>query len=133
MVNPPYYEAASAWLEKADGDLRSAELLLSAEPPELDAAAFHCQQAGEKYLKAIMVYHGKNPPKTHDLEQLLDDLEYYTEDTEQLREPAKILTPFAVQLRYPFHGSSPSENDARRALQMAQRVGSFANTIVKPG
>jgi len=38
------------WLMKASRDLMSAEILIDHEPPVLDAACFHCQQAVEKSL-----------------------------------------------------------------------------------
>lgn len=40
------------WLFKARHDLRSAKRLFTDEPPILDTAAYHCQQAAEKALKA---------------------------------------------------------------------------------
>ena len=66
------HDRAQAWFAKGDGDLRSARLLVEADPAEPDAAAFHSQQAAEKYLKGFLVYHGVEPPRTHDLIVLLD-------------------------------------------------------------
>lgn len=43
-------------------------------PPLNDPASFHCQQAAEKYLKALLHENGLAVPKTHDLEKLLGDL-----------------------------------------------------------
>ncbi|UOF90379.1 HEPN domain-containing protein [Fodinisporobacter ferrooxydans] len=40
------------WLRKANDDLKVAELILSADL--FDTVCFHSQQAGEKYLKAIL-------------------------------------------------------------------------------
>jgi HEPN domain-containing protein len=37
-----------------------------------DTVAFHCQQAVEKYVKAILVRHRVEFRKTHDIGQLLD-------------------------------------------------------------
>jgi len=39
------------WLAHADSDRRTATVCLAADPPLLDAASFHCQQAAEKLLK----------------------------------------------------------------------------------
>jgi HEPN domain-containing protein len=36
------------WLIKAGHDLRSAERLLTDDPPLLDTAVYHCQQVAEK-------------------------------------------------------------------------------------
>jgi hypothetical protein len=45
-----------AWLRKAEGDLRAATVDLGAEPPLVDDALFHCQQAVEKALKGFSEY-----------------------------------------------------------------------------
>ena len=43
------------WTAKTDIDLRLAESLLRDPDPIREAIAFHCQQATEKYLKALLV------------------------------------------------------------------------------
>jgi HEPN domain-containing protein len=53
MVDSKKFEIGQ-WLIKANNDLRSAEQLFKAEPPLLDTAVYHCQQAAEKALKAYL-------------------------------------------------------------------------------
>jgi len=48
-----------------------AELTLTRDPPLIDPAAFHCQQAAEKMLKALLVAAGAAPPRSHDMELLI--------------------------------------------------------------
>ena len=48
------------WIVKAGRDLRSARRLFSDTPPLLDTAAYHCQQAAEKALKAPLAM--QDPP-----------------------------------------------------------------------
>ena len=72
MADARYAEAARAWFGKGNSDLRSAQALLALDPPETETAAFHSQQAAEKYLKGLLAYHGDDPPRTHDLAVLLD-------------------------------------------------------------
>jgi len=56
------------WIERAQGDLRAAEICA----PELPATAlFHCQQAAEKYLKAYLTWNQKVFRKTHELRELV--------------------------------------------------------------
>jgi HEPN domain-containing protein len=43
-----------AWLVKAAIDLRAAETDLAASLPLLEDALFHCQQAAEKAMKALL-------------------------------------------------------------------------------
>lgn len=52
--DPRRAEDTRAWLLKAEDDLRGATIDLGAEPPLLGDAAFHCQQAVEKSLKAFL-------------------------------------------------------------------------------
>ena len=56
------------WLGKAKDDLRAARRLLKPPPALSSAAAFHCQQAAEKALKAFLAWRDVPFRKTHDLE-----------------------------------------------------------------
>ena len=61
------WDFVQSWLAKAERDLRAAELLLGA-PGELgDVVGFRSQQAVEKLIKAYLVRHQIEFPKTHDL------------------------------------------------------------------
>ncbi|HGJ65477.1 TPA: HEPN domain-containing protein [bacterium] len=44
------------WLKVAEDDLISAKILLGNDPPILVTACFHCQQAVEKSLKALLTW-----------------------------------------------------------------------------
>lgn len=58
------------WLERADYDFETARAMLKAS--RYLYVAFACQQAVEKYLKAIIQEKtGKHPPYTHNLPSLL--------------------------------------------------------------
>jgi HEPN domain-containing protein len=46
--------AAAEWVASADTDLDAARRCL-AEPPNVSVAAYHCQQAAEKLIKAVLV------------------------------------------------------------------------------
>ena len=59
------------WLRKADLDCEVAARLASEGDRFRDIVAFHCQQAVEKYVKAILVRHQVEFRKTHDIERLL--------------------------------------------------------------
>jgi len=117
---PDLSETIRQWIKKAEGDLRSAQLLLAADPPEPDAVAFHAQQAVEKYLKAYLVHVGIDPPRTHDLITLFDLIAPHDDSLEPLRESARPLSPLAVQVRYPFAEATVEE--AREALGHAEDI-----------
>jgi len=66
--------AAAAWLADAHAELANARSL-AAHPDEGTtpfASAFHAQQAVEKGIKALLVWHGVDFPSRHDLGLLLD-------------------------------------------------------------
>lgn len=51
-MNEPI-EEIKEWIEKAYHDLGSAKIIYLHLPEYFDTIAFHCQQAVEKYIKAI--------------------------------------------------------------------------------
>ena len=55
------------WIEKADHDLGSAKIIFIHLPDYFDTIAFHCQQAVEKYIKAILVHKEIEFLRSHDL------------------------------------------------------------------
>lgn len=62
--------AAQGWLDKAAEDEAVIALVRAAGGP-WSMAAYHVQQAAEKYIKAALVEVGIAPPKSHDLSNLL--------------------------------------------------------------
>ncbi len=87
------------WFFKAQHDLRSARRLFSDDPPILDTAAYHCQQAAEKALKAFLTLHDIPFQKTHLLLPLVGHCIEVDPDFEELKEAAEALTPFATAFR----------------------------------
>lgn len=64
-------EFTREWVQKAESDFKAAGLLLKAGDDYLFRVAFHAQQAAEKYLKAFLVWHQIEFPKTHDIGKLI--------------------------------------------------------------
>jgi HEPN domain-containing protein len=58
------------WLLYADRDLMGAKTLLESSKSLINLAAFHCQQAVEKYFKAYLLENDWELEKTHDLIKL---------------------------------------------------------------
>ncbi|OGC21997.1 hypothetical protein A2291_07465 [candidate division WOR-1 bacterium RIFOXYB2_FULL_42_35] len=96
-------ELVLEWLNKAEGDYTAAISLSKNRKKKnlLFIIAFHCQQAAEKHLKALLICHSIDFPKTHDLLELLDLA--ITKDSFLLaiKKELQILNPFAVAFRYP--------------------------------
>ena len=44
------------WIEKADHDLGTAQIIYIHVPKFRDTITFHCQQAVEKYLKSYLIF-----------------------------------------------------------------------------
>src|ERR1700682_5121453 len=89
------------WVRKAEADVRGAKRLASARPSLNDLVCFHCQQAAEKYLKAILQEFGLRVPKIHDLEELLESLLPLDPTLAPLRRGLVSLSRYAVDFRYP--------------------------------
>ncbi len=114
-----------AWLEKARGDLAAARVLIDHRPAILDAACFHCQQSGEKALKAFLVFKNSEFEKSHNLVYLLDLCMVHDPEFDNLWPEAKLLTPYAVELRYPGDALSPPLAEAQLALDAATAIWNF--------
>ncbi len=110
------------WLAKACNDLRSARRLYSDTPPLLDTAAYHCQQAAEKALKAYLVLHEVPFRKTHLLVSLLVDCEQLDPAFIDLADATEVLTPFATAFRYPGDVCDPDPADVVEAIELAETV-----------
>ena len=124
-------EAVAAWLRLAMEDLRAARLLLRATPPALTAACFHAQQCVEKALKAMLTFHGIEPPKTHDLRRLFQLCVQRDPTIDPLRE-ADWLTQFAVATRYPGE-PQPPQRHALEAVELADKVLAHVFDRLPPG
>ena len=109
-----------AWVQKADDDWQGASDLAQRKPPLRDLACFHCQQAAEKYLKALLQEGGAVVPKTHDLEAVLDLLLPHDATLGPLRRILESLTRFAVNYRYP--GTTATKRKMDAAIRHAERV-----------
>lgn len=122
MADTDLSASARAWFGKRDSDLRGARLLLAADRPEPDLAAYLSQQAAEKYLKGFLSSQNIDPPRTHNLIVLLDLATPYDRRLHTLREAARVLRPYAVDVRYPFADSPPDAEEAAEGLRHAGEV-----------
>ena len=118
------------WIEKAEGDFRTAgREKNSADYPNYDAACFHAQQCAEKYLKARLVEADKDFPKTHDLSAILNLVLPLEPSWESLREDLERLTDLGVEVRYP--GTTADLEDTEEAMRTAQHVRRIVRTALK--
>ena len=125
-------ELVEQWLRKADGDFEAAEHLLAASGRFREIIAFHRQQAVEKYLKALLVRHQIEFPKTHDIGTLLGWVRTFdTPLAESLRD-ADALTPFGVEVRYPGDAPEMLPGGETDVFNVACRVKDAVQTLLRP-
>lgn len=117
-MEPEKAREVTSWLKKSANDLEAANTLFDAPSPKRDIVVYHCQQAVEKAHKGWHVYRDVIFPKTHDLERLLA-LSTSVELKEKLVVHARILTPYAVEFRYPGDLEEPDDQACREALELA--------------
>jgi HEPN domain-containing protein len=108
------------WVSKAEADMATVGALSKAKPALHDVVCFHCQQAAEKYLKAMMQESGLPVPRIHSLDQLLLLLLPVDATLGPLRRGLKKLSRYAVEYRYP--GASANARQVKAALRLALRV-----------
>ena len=123
-------ELTSEWVEKADNDFHSADILLTAgEFPIPDSACFHCQQCAEKYLKAFLQEHMVRFERTHSLTLLLDLCTSLDKEFEKLKKDLEQLENYSVAVRYP--GVKISVKIAKEAFITTKRVRQFVRKRLK--
>ncbi len=107
------------WVQKAEEDYQVA-VRTHRSGAFHNAVCFHCQQAAEKFLKALMEEQGLSIPKTHDLDDLRKLLLPHHPLLQPFRRGLVFLTRFAVETRYP--GDRANKREAESSLRWAGKV-----------
>ena len=128
-------DLVKAWFAKAFSDLRSAEIILAADPDDLptDTVCFHCQQAAEKYLKGFLTSMEMEYPLTHNLKALVEKAMTLDNTFAMILEKAESLTPYAVTIWYPDDLRLPSREEAQSAFAIASEIKKLILLKVNPG
>lgn len=123
MPHDPILSAdVHSWLLKAAADLRGAEIDLAAEPPLVEDALFHCQQAAEKSLKAFLVFHDVPFRKTHSIEEIGEAALAIDASFKTLVDRAAPLTEYAWVFRYPGPVPDPAPGEVQAAMEAARAI-----------
>lgn len=110
-------KATAAWLAEAREELDVARILLDHQ--KYRGACLHSQQGTEKALKALLFEKGRQPARTHDVIELLNQVRAEGYEVSLSLDDAAFLTS-VYRGRYPTeegllpHGE-PTAEDARRA------------------
>jgi HEPN domain-containing protein len=107
-------------VEKAEEDHRAAKYLLASDRRFNGVVCFHCQQAAEKYLKALLEELNIYVEKTHDLKKLHKQLLPYHPPLRPLRRGIGILNRYSVAVRYP--GKRTTKRQSQAGLRWADKV-----------
>ena len=95
------------WLERARYDLSSAKIMYNSK--RYLYAAFMCQQALEKILKAVLIENKRNVPRIHNLVRLAEQAEVYNLMASADQDFLADLTPYAIESRYGDYKKNLSE------------------------
>ena len=117
------------WIEKAEGDYRTAKWGLQAPDPVHDAICFHAQQCIEKYLKAWLQEANMPVQRTHNLEELLVMITPTLPAWSDWQPDFKIITAYAVDPRYP--GDSATSDNTQHAMHICDEVRQTVRTQLK--
>ena len=121
------------WLEFANADLETADFLYEKQyPRQLEIICYHCQQAGEKAIKAL--YIAKEIPggilRKHDLWFLLEQMKNVVDIPESIYDAAEKLDPYAIVFRYPGE-NRVDDYRAKQAIGLAEAIIDWVNQNIE--
>ena len=119
------------WMQKAEHDSVTAKITYLHLPQYYDTIAFHCQQAVEKYMKAMLVFCGIPFIRTHNLVYLSTLLADKIEITEELQQNAILLNSFSVEIRYPNQLIPLTKTELEVAIKTAEDFKSVVKKVVE--
>ena len=117
----PELELADEWRRFARMDFDAALYLQGFHPLPIEIICFHCQQAAEKALKAVLAYHDEEIPYIHDTLKLWGLALPLEPALPDLKAQADHLKKYATAARYP-HEVNVGEADMQRSLADARAI-----------
>jgi HEPN domain-containing protein len=112
------------WIKKAeDNHISALDLAKRRRNSVPDVVCNHCQQCAEKYVKALLVRHQIEFPKTHDLPELGDLLIAVEPDIRLMADYLHALNPYGIDIRYP--GSAATIAEAKEAIKAMKAIRKF--------
>jgi hypothetical protein len=119
------HEQALLYLKKATEDEVLLDEVLPSPRVSDTVIGFHCQQAAEKLLKALLSHLMVRFRRTHDLRELMDLLTDNGHALPEALADLDILTPFAIEFRYEFlpqDQETPLDRQGARAMVLRLRA-----------
>jgi HEPN domain-containing protein len=120
------------WMTRANHDLQAARRLTASDDALLDVAIYHCQQAGEKSVKAWLESRNQTVRKTHHVADLVREAAAIDGSFATLLTAAAVLTPYASAFRYPAgaYEPMPTREEFDEALAHAQTIFDFVCALL---
>ncbi len=116
MTDEEYIED---WINKAEKDIKTVEIMK--EYNDLtEIICFHCQQAVEKYLKALLIKNDEDITKTHNIDFLLNKCIKYSDKFGRFL--GTELSEYAVDTRYPDVRYIPSKEEMEDAITQMKEI-----------
>lgn len=126
-------DAVSIWIRRAESDFKTGTDELATAEPATDTICSHMQQCCEKYLKAFLISHGREYPRTHDIALLVELCTGIDAGFRTLADlGAHTLTKYAVGVRYDEE-VFPSVEETRTAVELAGKVRDFIRGELQQG
>lgn len=123
-----------AWLRRARSNLARARAGRQTAEVLYEDLCFDSQQAAEKAIKAVLVARRVEFPKVHAIERLLGLVVAAGVSVPSDVREAADLTDYAALARYPSGlEEEATEDEYRRALELAERVVRWAEVVVGSG
>ena len=113
------------WIDYAGDDIEAARLLMTTDRCD-EAAAFHCQQAIEKALKAYLLFITGNHVDGHNLTWLCRSALRYNQKFTEWLDDSAYLNRYYIETRYP--SDIPlllTRSDVDRIFKMANAMYEF--------
>lgn len=112
-----------SWLEVAQRDYDIALHLSEVfRPLPVENICYNCQQAIEKTLKAILIFHVGEYPKTHDIRELHQLCKELGTDFGLTPGLTRTITRYATKSRYPDEMHEFTGEDTELGLRYAKQV-----------
>lgn len=125
-------DRSTNWLEEANWDLENAKILF--ENDRFNTVVFHCQQAAEKAVKALL-YHNNLNGWGHSIHSLLEKYkEIKNENFDDLKRMALSLDKHYITTRYPdalpniVPHKAYNKQEAELAINQAKKI---INYVIK--
>ena len=129
-MNKDKAEYIKNWLFKANEDISVINDLINFGTEYYTSTiCFHAQQATEKFLKAFLVYHNIDFPRTHDVDYLISECQKINQNAFNI--DLKSLTDFGVSVRYPDDFYIPDVKEALEYKDIALKVKNTVDSLIK--